>query len=443
MFQKQEANGNFAYDSTIGKYKVAHAFPERSDDQWTQAALTVEGKVANLDLVYTGSYLDRDVDVESDYSDYSYWYDTLYAYGYYWTDNGGALIDPSQYIQGEDRYNRYTHELRVASDASQRYRFVAGVFMQRQEHDIQQRYLINLLADSLSVTGWPDTIWLTKQTRVDKDWALFGEFSFDFTDKLTGTVGARYFETNNSLEGYFGFSEGYYPGADYGEALCASEGRTAPYHNAPCKVFDKTTKEDGVTPRVNLTYKFDDEKMVYVTYSEGFRPGGINRRGTLPPYEADWLENYEIGWKTTWLDNRLRFNGAVFMQTWDDFQFSILGANGLTEIKNAGSADINGIEMDVTWAVTDGLGISAGISYLDSELTENYCGFTNANGKPVTSNPCPYPTEDDDGNPIVELRDPEAPKGTRLPVTPELKANTTVRYEFPLAGFDSYVQGSV
>jgi iron complex outermembrane receptor protein len=443
MGQKQKVNGSFAYDTTVGEYQIAHGYPEFSDDKWAQAALTIEGKVANLDLIYAGSYLRRDVETESDYSDYSYWYDTLYAYGYYWYNDAGDLIDPSQFIRGRDKYDRYTHELRIASDADKRFRFVGGLFLQRQEHDIQQRYMINDLADSLSVSGWPDTIWLTKQTRVDEDWAVFGEFSFDFTEKLTGTVGARYFETDNSLEGFFGFAEGYAPNADYGQNYCNDAGLTEPYHTAPCKVFDKTTKEDDITPRVNLTYKFTDDKMVYATYSEGFRPGGINRRGTLPPYESDWLENYEIGWKTTWFDNRLRFNGAVFSQKWDDFQFSILGANGLTEIKNAGASQVDGVEMDVSWAVTDGLGISAGVAWLDSELTEHYCGFTDENGNPITSNPCPFPTEDDDGNPIIELRDPEAFKGTPLPVTPEWKANATARYEFPVAGFDSYVQGAV
>ena len=59
------------------------------------------------------------------------------------------------------------------------------------------------------MTGWDDTIWLTKQLRVDKDLAVFGEFTFDFTDKLSGTVGARYFESDNSLKGFFGFSDGY------------------------------------------------------------------------------------------------------------------------------------------------------------------------------------------------------------------------------------------
>ena len=440
MAQKQEANGSWAYDETVGKLQLAHGYPETSDDRWMQAALTVEGKVANLDLVYAGSYLKRDVDTESDYSDYSYWYDTLYGYGAYWYDDNGDLIDPSQYIQGKDRYNRYTHELRVSSDADQRFRFVGGLFLQRQEHDIQQRYKIDGLGAQLSVTGWDDTLWLTKQLRVDKDFAIFGEFSFDFTEKLTGTLGARYFESDNSLKGFFGFNDGYVSNPAYGEGYCNSLPETpSTFNGAPCKVFDKTTKEDGVTPRVNLTYKFTDEAMVYATYSEGFRPGGINRRGTLPPYEADWLTNYELGWKTTWFDNRLRFNGAVFSQEWDDFQFSLLGANGLTEINNAGAAQIDGIEMDVSWAVTDQLGISAGVAWLDSELTENYCGFVNANGKPETRADCP--SVDEDGNPTTA--DPEAPKGTPLPITPEWKANATVRYEFPVATFDSYVQGAV
>jgi len=51
-----------------------------------------------------------------------------------------------------------------------------------------------------------------------------------------------------------------------------------------------------------------------------------------------------MGWKTTWFDNRLRFNGALFSRV-DDFQYSLLGANGLTEINNAGAAQIDGIEM--------------------------------------------------------------------------------------------------
>lgn len=450
MAQRQEANGFFGFDPDVGDLEISHSFPEVSDDKWVQAALTVEGKIANLDLMYAGSYLKRDVATESDYSDYAYWYDTQYlAGGYYFSDyfynDAGDAIDFAQFIEGKDEYQRYTHELRLTSPAENRLRFVAGAFMQRAEHDIQQRYMVNDLSADLEVTGWEDTLWLTKQMRVDKEWALFGEMSFDFTDKLTGTVGARYFNTDNSLEGFFGFGTGY--SGSTGEAACpGGDSATAPdYEGAPCKVFDKTTSEDDYTPRVNLTYKIDSEKMIYATYSEGYRPGGINRRGTLPPYLADWLKNYEFGWKTTWANNRLRFNGAIFQETWDDFQYALLGAQGLTEIENAGQAEIKGIEMDVSWAVTDQLGLTAGVSYLDSQLTENYCGFVDPlTGRPETRNPCPKPEYDEDDN-LIGFVDtpPEAPEGTILPVTPEWKANVTARYKFKVADFDSYVQGAL
>ena len=57
------------------------------------------------------------------------------------------------------------------------------------------------------------------------------------------------------------------------------------------------------------------------------RPGGINRRGSFGPYEADFLDNYEIGWKTEWADGRMRWNGAIYLENWRDFQFAFLGAN--------------------------------------------------------------------------------------------------------------------
>ena len=78
MFQKQKGNGIYAGEqSTIGDLEVAHWHPENSDDQWAQAALTVEGKMSNFDITFASSYLKRDVDVNSDYSDYSFFYDTM------------------------------------------------------------------------------------------------------------------------------------------------------------------------------------------------------------------------------------------------------------------------------------------------------------------------------------------------------------------------------
>lgn len=435
--QQTIANGSFAYDPAIGDLAVTHFYPEGTNDRWWQAALTVEGKIGNFDLTYSFAHLKRNQEEQSDYSDYSFWYDTLSGYGNYIYDNSGALINPSQHIEARDRYTKDSHELRIASPSDDRLRLVAGVFWQRQKHDIQQRYKIDGLASSLSISGWPDTLWLTKQDRFDRDQAVFGELSYDFIpETLTGTIGGRYFRSDNSLDGFYGFARGFSPGSSYGEAGCISP---TPFHGAPCLDFSKRVKENGSLGKVNLTWNITPSKMIYVTRSEGFRPGGINRRGSLPPYTSDYLTNYEFGWKTTWLDNRLSFNGSVFRQNWKDFQFSILGANGLTEIKNANQARIDGFESELNWAATYNLELSAGVALYDAKLSANYCGFTDLNGKPITN--CPAGTI----NPLTgtAVAGPQSPKGTQLPVTPRFKGNFTARYTFDIGSNEAFLQAAV
>lgn len=446
MAQEQKANGSFAYDPSVGDLEVMRYRPEKSKDRWGQAALTVEGKIGNLDLVYAGAFLKRDVDTESDYSDYSYFYDMLYEYVL--TNDAGDIIDPSQYIQGKDRYKRQSHELRLQSPSDWPVRFVTGLFYQRQQHGIEQRYKVDDLLADYEVTGWADTIWLTEQERVDRDYAVFGEISFDITKNLSATLGARVFRADNSLEGFYGYSENYSSSGTNGETRCSQlagderfdRSSWVPYtavNTAPCKNLDKRVREDDWTPKVNLTYRFDDERMVYVTYSKGFRPGGVNRRGDFPPYDADFLTNYEIGWKTSWAGNRLRFNGAVFMLDWDDFQYSFTGLNGLTNVTNAGGARIKGIETDIEWAATQSLLVSAGMSFLDAKLTQDFCQeLDEITGQPLAAAQClPDPEAP------VEMS-PFAPDGTDLPVVPKFKGNVTARYSFDIGSFDAYLQGS-
>jgi outer membrane receptor protein involved in Fe transport len=443
MGQVQETNGNFAYDRLLGPIKVSELRPDKNDDAWMQAALTVEGKVANFDIVYAGAYMFRDVDSDSDYSDYSYWYDVCCEYGNYWYDNDGNAIDPTQYIEGQDNFTRATHEVRLTSPADQRFRYTVGAFFQRATRGIEQRYIINDLADDIEVTGWPDTIWLTQQDRVDEDTAIFGQADYDITDKLTATVGLRYFWVDNSLRGFFGYGRGY--SSRTGEGACTLRtpfGAAGPnFEDAPCLNVDKSVEEDDFSMKLSASYKLSEDKLIYATYAEGFRPGGINRRGTLPPYLSDFLNSYEIGWKTEWGGN-LRFNGAVFYQEWEDFQFPILGLNGLTEIKNAAQAEIWGVEADLVWQVTDQFNLTAAAAYVNAELAEPYCGFTiPGTSTPVAKDPCPL--YDDDGNPTGDFQDPEAPEGQALPVTPEFKGNITARYEFPVMTYNSYARGAV
>ncbi len=143
---------------------------------------------------------------------------------------------------------------------------------------------------------------------------------------------------------------------------------------SPCTDLDARTSDTGHVPRVNVTYKFTPSMMVYATYSKGFRPGGVNRSAGMSRTAADFLKNYEVGWKTQWLGNTLRWNGAFFWEDWNDFQFSFLGANSVTIIRNGGNARIKGVETSVDWLPMCNLLLSANFTFLDPVLTQNYYG---------------------------------------------------------------------
>jgi outer membrane receptor protein involved in Fe transport len=419
--QNTNADGAFGFDPLVGDLKVSHAYPERSDDRWTQAAATLTGKIGNFDLVYAYAHLDRDITGDFDYADYGFWYDTLYAYGSYFTDNAGNLINPAQFTHNVDAYGKRSHEIRISSPKEDRFHYTLGAFWQQQSHHILQRYQINNLADSLSVPGNANTIWLTDQVRQDQDSAVFADGSFDITEKWTLSAGVRFFKVDNSLKGFFGYGAGF--SGSTGESQCFDQ---ANFKSAPCVNLDDSVREDNHVERVNLQYQVNDDVMIYGTRSEGFRPGGINRRGGRPPYLSDFLTNWEFGWKSLWWDHRLAFNGAVFHEIWDDFQYSVLGANGLTEIRNAGSAEVNGAEITASWAATYNLNFSANLAFYDAQLSKELCGVTDERGKPL--DPCP---------PDQVL----APDGQQLPVTPKYKGNLVARYTNNIGDYEWFAQG--
>ena len=422
MGQVTKAWGNFAQErseAVSGELQTVQYNPEYSKDEWVQAAMTIEGKLGSWDLTVTGGQLWRNDVGQSDYSDYSFFYDDLYGYGAYFYDNAGDLVNPNQYINFSDRYRRQFGEIRVASPAENRLRLIAGLFGQRQKHEITQHYIIDDISDDIQVPGTDDNIWYTRQDRIDRDYAAFGELSYDLTDSVTATGGIRVYNYKNSLAGFFGYNN---PGFS-SNPVYACQG-PAVVADAPCTNLDKVTSDTDFIHKLNLTWKVNPDVMVYATWSRGFRPGGINRRGSLPPYSPDQLDNYEIGWKTNL--GPVRFNGAIYQQDWDGIQLSFLGANGLSEVRNAGVARIRGAEFDIGYR-SGGLSLSLGGSYNDAEITEPFCRTANADFD------CAIPV----GN--SEL----APAGTRLPQVPKFKGNAVARYEFPLGALNAHMQGAL
>ncbi|MBT4520523.1 MAG: TonB-dependent receptor [Halieaceae bacterium] len=422
-YQERETEGVWDHDpDDLGDLESRAFFDSFSDEDWYQAGLTVRGQIGDFELVYAGAYLDRDKTSQYDYTGYAEYLEDLYAYyGYacYLYSADGSCADPSQLVTGDENWNRTSHELRLQSSQDQRLRFIVGLFYQDQEHDFDLQWIPPDMDPAGSIIPGGHTVWQTKQVREDSDKAIFGEVSYDFNDQFTLLVGARYYEYENELYGFNGFighCTGFYDAS--GEFV---EDRANGVPQYPCfdtMILDDTKKNEDVIYKVNLTYEMNDDVMMYVTYSEGYRPGGVNRARVdgVPGYEEDFTNNYEFGWKSSWMDDRLRFNGAAYYVEWDDFQYSILdfAVSNLTIINNAGQATVKGLEFDLDFAATQELTLSLAVSLNDAELDED----------------------------LINGTDLEAPDGSALPFVPETQFSAIGRYDTELAGYNAYAQAA-
>ncbi|WP_242126675.1 TonB-dependent receptor [Sphingobium sp. Sx8-8] len=429
--QYQKSHGSFLYDPNAGDLEVHDFAPEFNKDEWYQAALTVQGKVGDWDLLYSGGYMDRKIRTAADYSYYTVAYDALYPESNtaYFKDAAGNDINPTQYFSGSQNLTKQTHELRVNSPANKPFRMTAGLFYQRQTNLSTLSYYVPGISGNVTTDWWNgttvygDSIFLTRARIVDRDYAMFAQASYDITPSLTLTGGVRGFIYRNTLNGYSGFS------------FNAPDGCTVPMATLDaCTNLDtgsagsgKKATGSGETHKINLTWQIDPDHMVYATYSTGFRPGGNNRRASVKPYGPDTLDNFELGWKTSWLNRRLRFNGAVYYERWKDLQYALVlvGSGGVTNIYNAGNARVYGVEADIQAIPLSGLTLSVSGAYNNAALSTDFCAIGT------------------DGNPDCSTGNIAAPKGTRLPVQPRIKITGTARYEFALGDVNAFMQGSV
>ena len=435
IYQHQEANGAFLYDPKVGDLEVHDFVPEYNKDDWWQAALTIEGRIGNWDVVYSGGYFERKVENEIDYSYYTvaydtygyYYYGNFYAgYATYFPDGNGGFLNPTQRQYLNYGYTKHTQEIRFSSPPEERLRATFGAFYQRQTNDIDAQYSVPGLStvpeDQLY---WfspviDDVAYLKRLDRVDNDYAIFGQFDYDITPDVTLTAGIRGFKVHNTLIGFSGFSWD----TDDPASCLPTDDPDIPcvnvYPEGASSPTPKVVDETGETHKINLSWNIDPDRMVYATYSTGFRPGGINRNPAYGPFASDKLSNFEIGWKTTWLNGLLRWNGAVFYQEWTDMQFALArpGDNGVTSIANVGGAESKGVEMDVL-VHTGGLDLSVSGSYLDAKITTDFC------------------QEDYSGNIYCTAA------GTRLPVQPKFKMNASARYTFEIGRDDAFIQAGM
>ncbi len=493
--QSLETDGVFFADPELGgldDLEIERFESDRLEDDFSNTSWTVEGRVAMLDVVYTGAYTDRESDQRADYTDYLFAGQYL---PYYICDGSvsypgaaapsGTCQAPNLFINSVSRTEVFTQELRFSTPEDWRVRFQGGGFYSdlSLEERVDFAYPGNVIAQPFGAfaenfpqtTGFisdagpfpAETIFRNDIRRTDEQLGIFGEASFDVVpDLFSVTLGARYYDVEVDFEGsangsfcnsggtdqnafgtdisdlYNGDGEFTFIGScnpalrqafDLDDTLAdiqaagLSETQAQQVFNA-VRAPD-TASTSGTIFKATATLTPTPDLLFYATYSEGFRPGLLNRPGGavapgqggfVVPFEVDTdkVENYELGWKMDLVDGQLRFNGSAFFVDISNLQTQIFDPSitNLFFSSNAADAEIYGIEADFTIApyATPGLTVSGAFSVLDTEITEVL-----------------IPTND-----VIE--------GEELAYAPGFQGNLRARYEWDLSdSLSAYIQPQV
>ena len=441
--QTLDTDGVFFVDPDLGDLEIQRYERDSTKDSFNNFNWTLTGRVGELEMIYTGAFTERDTDQFIDYTDYLFvgqyipYYICDASVSYPAAAPTGTCQAPNLFVKSETETEVQTHEFRISTDQSAAVRVTAGVFYS----DIELRELNsftypgsesaisfdgvtagfgpNFSAQGASVkdTGqWPEgVIFRNDVLRTDEQIAAFGEVSFDLGEQFSATIGARWYDVEVDLQGSAAGSFG-----NFGATTDNNAGNNL---DTLFSGDNDTAQTDGVIGKISLSWTPTEDALYYVTWSEGFRPGFLNRpggstngQGYFVPFsiDTDEVTNYEFGWKTDWLDGSLRFNGSIFLIEIESLQSGIFDPNitNLFFVENAADAEVQGIEGDLIWQPhsLEGLTISGGFSILDSEVTDVL-----------------IPTND-----VIE--------GDSLAFAPELQFNLQARYEWTLdSGMTAHV----
>ncbi len=292
----------------------------------------------------------------------------------------------------DEREETFNQEVRLVSTSDSALSWIAGAFYNKFE-DVG--FSAEFTPGYAEFAGFdrPDNLeYFSAGSNEIVERAVFGEVSYQFTDAWQLTLGGRYYEYE--IEGQstvdFPLFDPSFVAADLSEI--------------ESRAFDPSLaqEDDGSLFKINTSYQFTEDVLMYLTVSEGFRIGGTNGGGPCPDFDPnasqgncnlapgqqfgpgpndfaqfderaygpDTTRNHEFGFKSTWLDGRLTWNGAIYYIEWEDIQLASATVNASIPIRiNGNGAESKGLETTFDWLATDSLRLRGMYSYTDSELT--------------------------------------------------------------------------
>ncbi|KUJ59109.1 hypothetical protein AR687_24820 [Flavobacteriaceae bacterium CRH] len=247
--------------------------------------------------------------------------------------------------------NVWSQEIRInSSNKSNKFQYIAGLYGFKQiSYDPT-----NNLAYELA----PNRYVIYRNKRNNGGYAVFGEVSYRFLDKLKAVAGARYdIEERESV--FNGFGDAVYVNGVFTQIK---------------PDVTKSVTYNAFSPKISLIFNVDKKSNVYTTFTRGFRAGGISSQivpaGVRQDYDPEYSDNFELGYKTNFWGNRVNFNAAAFMINWQDLQFSNLVAPATYSMENVGDAYSKGIELEANIIPLKGLQLDFAFAINDAEYKD-------------------------------------------------------------------------
>jgi outer membrane receptor protein involved in Fe transport len=453
---------------TLAHDEVTLFNPSYDKDKFENTALTIDGKIGDLKLVYAGAYLVRNVSQQQDYTNYA-----RGVYGDYYqctgiTDSpkagnpGAKCYSPSTVWQDREKNTHLSQEIRLSTPDDWRLRGIGGLFYEQFKIDDDTEWLYKTVptcsatldvgcfhniepptgetANNPNVRGDNTAFFDDFQRTIDQK-AIFGSADFDIIPKvLTVTAGTRYYRFNEKELGgdvsSFG-CEVYAPTTYFGPCLTADGTNLN-------KQTDNNSKYTGFKSRANVSWKVTDDVLVYYTWSQGFRPGGFNRgTGAVLPlngvaqylkpetYAPDSLLNNEIGFKTQWLDHRLEANGAVYQEKWTNTQVEFFDPGALGNLvfaTNGPNYRVRGFELQLVARVTEGITVTGSSAWNSSSQTNSPALIDNNPASPGF------------GKAITGITNVYGAPGSPLANSPPFQMNLRIRDDIPIGDYKTFWQ---
>lgn len=300
-----------------------------------------------------------------------------------------------------ENYEQFSQEFRLSSPGGETFDYIIGAYFQRSELSYSEVSSVYPLA----LRGERDY-----QSNSDL-WAVFGQFDYKITDKLTTSLGLRYTEEEKdgrrtmlvidpktgqriqesalvkppALAGALAaFGLPGLPGNVYSMMLGSNFQYLDPLllgsntQQIPNSIYgtidehdlNESRTEESLTPSLTISYQLSDDTLLYGKSAQGFKSGGFDARSNLGgdfEFEEEEVISVEFGGKLTLDDGAAELNFAIFQMKFEDLQTSVFDGQVGFNVKNAGEATTSGIELDGRWAVFDDITLVGGLSLLDFE----------------------------------------------------------------------------